>query len=208
MILFACRAALVTALALALGSCERGPQARFAAPQPPGFAVFHNVPVVAQTKNMSCWAAAAAMMLSWRTQIATTERSAARTAGPNFEAIFLADTGLRGPEIGDLARALSLRVEAPQNFTAVGYSRLLQAHGPLWVGTAIFYGDRTYRHVRVVRGISGDGTEDGSRLAVIDPAGGRTYEVTVSRFAREMETIAQQDLGQGRELTPQIIRYP
>lgn len=200
------RAAVLT---LALGVLlSAACQARTAiATSPAGFAISYNVPVVAQSKTMSCWAAAAAMLIQWKTNLPTSEFAAAKAAGPNFVIAFNNNTGILGPEIAELARALNLSVEVPQNYNAQGYRSLL-AHGPLWVGTAISSPNRVYRHIRIVAGISGDGTMDGSRLDIIDPDGGRRYQSSVTAFATELQTIAQQDLGAGANLNPQIIHYP
>lgn len=170
--------------------------------------VVHNVAPIAQTKTMSCWAAAAAMMLTWKNGIPYTEFSAAQTAGNNFLIAFQTNTGLFGTEVGPLASALNLKTEAPQNWTVAGYANLLTAHGPLWVGTAIFSPTKTYRHVRILRGLSGDGTFGGTTARIVDPDGGRDYQSSIGNFAIELEEIAKQDLGAGEELKPQIIRFP
>jgi hypothetical protein len=181
-------------------------QKGFASPAAAALDISHQITPIAQSKTMSCWAAAAAMMMTWKTHLPTTEFAAAQAAGNNFTIAFRANTGIFGPEIADLARALTLSAEAPQNYTARGYAALLQ-NGPLWAGTAIIYPDRIYRHVRIVHGIHGDGTERGSTLDIVDPDGGRRYRSTVAQFSVEMETIARQDLGAGRTLNPQILHY-
>lgn len=170
--------------------------------------IVHNVTPIAQTKTMSCWAAAAAMLLSWKNGIPFTEFSAAQAAGNNFVIAFQTNTGLFGTEIGPLASALHLTTEAPQNFTVAGYANLLTAHGPLWVGTAIFSSTKVYRHVRILRGVTGDGTFGGTTARIVDPDGGRDYQKSVAAFATELEEIARQDLGAGAELRPQVIRIP
>lgn len=169
--------------------------------------IMHKVPVIGQTKTMSCWAAVSAMMLTWKTGIPQTELTAATASGPNFVQAFNANTGLRGVEVAEVAQALNLKIEVPQNYLPTGYYDLLKAHGPLWVGTAIFSADKVYRHVRIVRGISGDGSFNGTLVSVIDPNGGREYTESVAQFAKEMEEIARQDLGSGENLKPQIIRF-
>ena len=103
---------------------------------------------------------------------------------------------------------MNLKTEAPQNFTVSGYASLLTAHGPLWVGTAIFSATKVYRHVRILRGVTGDGTFGGTTARVVDPDGGRDYQEPVADFATELEEIARQDLGMGAELKPQVIRFP
>jgi hypothetical protein len=163
---------------------------------------------VAQTKNWSCWAAAAAMLLQWKNGIPYSEFQIAQMAGQNYAIAFTNDTGLNGNEFADFAAALGLATEAPQNFTPAGYESLLRAHGPLWVGSRLDVNTaNSRRHIRVLRGISGDGTFDGSTAWVVDPDGGRDYQETVTQFASELEQIAIEELGAGNELYPQVIRF-
>jgi hypothetical protein len=56
--------------------------------------------------------------------------------------------------------------------------------------------------------VKGDGISNGMIGYVVDPDGGRDYEVTITNFSKELEEIAKQDLGAGAELNPQIIRIP
>jgi hypothetical protein len=168
----------------------------------------YNVSPIAQSKPNSCWAASAAMLLSWKASIPISEQMAAHDAGSTFEYAFNADSGLYGSEIANFAAALGLTTEAPQNYTAAGYSQLLAQHGPLWVGTAIFSTKQTYKHVRVLRGIDGNDDSD-AILYIVDPAGGRDYMSSVADFAKELEQIAIDDLGDESDgnLWPQIIRF-
>lgn len=165
------------------------------------------VPVIAQSRTMSCWAAATAMLLTWKQQIPVSEEQAARAAGNSYLIAFHSNQGVLGTEIADLARLLHLATEPPQSLSAEGYHSLLSAHGPLWVGTAIFSTTAVYRHVRIVTGIrSSPGTAE-PELDLIDPDGGRIYRETISRFGQEFEEIARQDLGAGHELRPQVIHH-
>ncbi|WP_439923636.1 papain-like cysteine protease family protein [Nitrobacter sp. JJSN] len=170
----------------------------------------YDVTAISQSKDNSCWTAAASMLLSWKSGIPISELDVSKQAGPTFENAFNANNPLFGPDIGNFAAALNLATEAPQSLSARGYYDLLVAHGPLWVGTAIFSNTQVYRHIRIVRGIDGDGAADTTALLIIDPDGGRMYDESVQQFETELETIALQDLGpdgQGN-LFPQIIRFP
>lgn len=168
----------------------------------------YNVNAIAQAKSMSCWAAAAAMLISWKTNLPTDEMTAVQSAGDYYVQAFISNTGLYGFEIANFAAALHLLVEPPQNLTPGGYADLLTRVGPLWVGTAVFSHDIQYRHVRILRGVLGDGTSDGTTAFIIDPDGARDYTETITQFAMELEQIAKDDLGAGAELDPQIIHYP
>ena len=170
--------------------------------------ISHHVPVIAQSKTMSCWAAATAMLMSWKQGINVTEEEAARRAGNNYAIAFRENQGVTGVEIAELALQLHLVAEPPSSLSPAGYRSLLSTRGPLWVGTAIFSPTTVYRHVRIITGIHGPDTDPNPSLDIIDPDGGQTYGKSVSQFARELEEIARQDLGAGQELRPQIIHYP
>ncbi len=168
-----------------------------------------SVTPVAQTTAMSCWAAAAAMLLQWKNGIPSTEFQVAQMAGQNYVVALTQGTGLNGNEFVEFAAALGLTTEAPQNLMPAGYESLLRAHGPLWVGSRLDVKTTiSRRHIRVLRGITGDGTFDGSTAWVVDPDGGRDYQETVTQFASELEQIAKEELGDGHDLYPQIIRFP
>lgn len=47
----------------------------------------------------------------------------------------------------------------------------LSKHGPLWIGTAILY-PSIYRHVRILKAPSGDGSFDGNVATLVDSDGG------------------------------------
>ncbi|MFC5461920.1 papain-like cysteine protease family protein [Massilia niabensis] len=168
----------------------------------------YRVPVIAQSRTMSCWAAATAMLMSWKRGFMVTEEEAARLAGNNFLIAFRQNQGVTGAEIAELAVQLALTAEPPSSHTSASYRSLLASKGPLWVGTAIFSTTATYRHVRILSGIRGPEGDPDPVLDIIDPDGGRSYGASVSHFALELEEIARQDLGAGQELRPQIIHYP
>ncbi len=161
-----------------------------------------------QTKKWSCWAAAAVILMRWRNKIPISEADVAKLAGPAFQQAFVDDTGLNGQDIAKFAAALGLVAEAPQNFSPAGYHDLVKKHGPIWVGARLDKGtDRSRRHVRVLKGVTGDGTFAGSTAWVLDPGTGKMAQPPVKQFATELEEIAKEELGAGNELFPQIIRF-
>lgn len=142
-------------LARALGSTLDA----FLAAKPP-FDVFHQVPLVPQTTEMSCWAAAAAMVVGWR-----------ECLGLEPEALVLGrrareayDYGLTPHDILGLARAHDLQVLPTRSYDAWEFKRLLERHGPLWVGHA-----DPDLHVVVMVGIRGDGSPEGTWVRINDP---------------------------------------
>lgn len=125
------------------------------------FDVRYFVPLIAQPTGMSCWAASAAMLVSWREQMSRVDAAeVARGAG-----VWAAyKDGLNPASVGAVATAWGLTAEAPQCYTVEGLRQLLETRGPLWIGAAV-----PSLHVVVVSGIFGDGTPDGTRVHVVDP---------------------------------------
>lgn len=67
---------------------------------------------MAQTKTMSCWAAAAAILVGWKKSRTYTELEVATMAGPPYIDAFNSNTGLGGPQFVDLATRLGMGTEA------------------------------------------------------------------------------------------------
>lgn len=143
------------------------------------------VPLIPQPTGMSCWAASAAMLVSWREQMSRVDAAdIARGAGQ--WAAYAA--GLNPARVGDLATAWQLTAEAPQSYTVDGLRDLLERMGPLWIGEAV-----PGLHAVVLAGISGDGTPDGTTVSIVDPwpvGVGATYSWPFRRFVQAYEAAA------------------
>lgn len=160
----------------------------------------------AQRSHESCWAAAAVILLRWKKKRSFTELEVAQLGGPEFVDAWNNDTGLAGPRFADFAVRLGMATEAPQNFTPDGYHTLLKQHGPLWIAAGLDEGG-VRRHVRVLRGITGDGSFDHTQVWILDPDGGREYQSSMTTFATELESIARDEVAAGRPLFTQAIHF-
>jgi D-alanyl-D-alanine dipeptidase len=124
------------------------------------FDVWNEVPLVPQLTGMSCWAAAAAMVVGWRDRVAADPRQVARGAG-SWQAYA---GGLRPADVQTLARAWGLVEERRDRWTVDALRQVLERHGPVWLGEA-----SPGLHSIVVVGMHGDGTPDGTWVRVNDP---------------------------------------
>ena len=77
------------------------------------------------------------------------------------------------------------------NYTAEGILGLLAAHGPLWVTTDEDASALFAVHARIMTGIEGDGSPDGTMLQLIDPAGGSQGWELLSRFVERYEEVTE-----------------
>jgi hypothetical protein len=151
------------------------------------FAVDPPVIPKAQPSNMTCWAAAGAMLLSWRDRVDLTVQSAADRAGAGWRQKLDANQGLSAGEIRAYTRAIGLVSEPLMCYLPRGIARLLRAHGPLWVVGDDAIEANQISHVRIVTGITGDGSAESTRIRFIDPATGSNSEESYIDFTRRME---------------------
>lgn len=175
------------------------------------FTVSGTVPNLQQPTPNVCWATAATMMISWKNDsnlsIQTVMTQADNNSGNafGFAQMFASDQGLSGGIKPSFLQALRFKAEPPMNPSVTGWRDLMQANGPLWVTTNEGTQQNFAIHARVMIGIAGDGTADGTFLSFIDPADGMMHSESVTTFVQKFEEVARQDLGDGADLRPQIV---
>ncbi|HEY6187464.1 MAG TPA: papain-like cysteine protease family protein [Pyrinomonadaceae bacterium] len=178
-----------------------------ARPSPIDFTVKDPIPKIKQPTDMTCWAASATMMQSWKDKATLKIIDVMTKAGNDFKSKFQANKGLLGSEKPFFLQALGLKAEPPQNYTVAGWLRLLQAHGPLWVTTNEGTTQNFAIHARILKGIAGDGSPDATFLTFIDPASGLETSESVTVFTKKIEDIAKLDLGSGADIRPQVVHF-
>ena len=157
---------------------------------------------VAQTgRPNGCWAASAAMVWGWKHLQSTGMDGIAKVAGSKYETLLTTDAGLSETEVRDFANAIGLQAEVPQSYTVLGFETLLKTHGPLWFGTK----EEQVLHARVVTGIDGDGTPDGTTVHLIDPGDGLPAVDTYRAAMEKYEQVATGAIKNGADLTIQIF---
>lgn len=156
--------------------------------------VYHEVPLVPQLTGMSCWAAAAAMLVGWRDCVDVDPAEVAAGSG-HWSAY---RDGLEPSNIGDLSRSWGLHA-VHEPLTAASLTRLLHGWGPLWLGEA-----SPGLHSIVVVGVHGDGTDQGTHVRVNDPwpiGSGERYSLPFARLKANVAAAAAL-VGSG----PQVLR--
>lgn len=142
--------------------------------------IWHEVPLVAQGTGMSCWAAAAAMIVGWRDRLHVEPLEVARAAGRWREY----REGLQPHDVPELARTWGLQLDTATIREPRDLARLLSSSGPLWVGEA-----SPGLHSVVVTGLHGDGTPGGTLVRVADPwpmERGERYSVPFADFVQNL----------------------
>lgn len=165
---------------------------------------------IKQTKNMDCWAACSAMLVSWKEKKLVNTPQLVGRLSSKFGILYDTDTGLFPVDQADLLKELKLKQENPQNYTVQGWLTLLKNNGVLWVTTAIWTGKRWGAHARMVVGIKGNGDPNQTSLAIIDPASGKEISMTVTDFGKLMETLAIEDRGGPNgtgDIRPMVLHF-
>jgi len=150
------------------------------------FDVWNEVPLVAQTTGMSCWAAAAAMLIGWRERLAVNPDEVARGAGRWSEF----KNGLHPEDVAAFADRWGLVAEEGDEIWAVDrFRQVLDEYGPLWVGEA-----SPGLHAVVITGLHGDGTPEGTHVRVNDPwpvGGGERYTISFRQLRENFDAASR-----------------
>ena len=158
-----------------------------------------------QRTSMVCWATVATMLVSWRDQVSIPIEAVCDRAGPEYRRKYENNEGLPRDQKPDFLRRLDLEEEPPANYIISAYMGMLQAYGPLWVTTDVGTGQGYVAiHARIMTGLQGDGTPDGTYVWLVDPATGQRTQETFSHFASTFEQMAR-DVGATEPLWVQIV---
>lgn len=160
------------------------------------------VALVQQPTNLVCWAAAGTMMIGWQRRQSLTVETALDDLGGVWRARFDANQALSVAEVVGFTQALGLVAEGPASYLPVGIARLLQTYGPLWVISDDTIENNQLAHVRIVTGISGDGSAEGTNVFLVDPAEAQPVTETFAEFARRLEATDVVRVGLG------IMHFP
>lgn len=164
---------------------------------PIAFQVSPAVSAVTQPTPNVCWAAGGAMMKAWKTGSPVTVQALADSIGGDWRTLLDADRALTLAQARAFIRAIGMAGESPMCYLPTGLLRLLKTHGPLWVIGDDAVADNKLAHVRVISGMQGDGSADGTQVNFVDPADGAMHQESFTVFARHMEANDASSLGLG-----------
>ena len=164
------------------------------------------VPPIRQPDFASCWATVATMMFSWENHASFSIEHVMDSVGGSYRSKFDTRAGLSAGDKPDFLTRMALRSEAPQSYSIQGWERLLKQYGPLWVTTKESSAGFTV-HARIVTGVRGDGSIDGTSFTIVDPDDGAVHVETVKEFVRKFELVAKAEHLAGVDLYPQVVHY-
>ncbi|GAA3393297.1 papain-like cysteine protease family protein [Cryptosporangium minutisporangium] len=120
--------------------------------------VITDVVLIPQPTDVSCWAAALAMVVSARDRASRSAEAVALQAGMDVS------TGYGWSQIRAAVNAWNLVEEGPRSAEPAEWARMLEAWGPIWIVEI----GAPY-HAVVLGGIRGDGTAEGTRVTLYNP---------------------------------------
>ena len=120
--------------------------------------ISYDIPLIPQPTNISCWAAALAMIVSYRDNTTYTPEYIASYAGMNI------NTGYGWSDIRRAVFAWGLFETAPMSAMPDYWASLLETHGPLWIVEV----GAPY-HAVVVAGMYGTGSPDATEVWIYNP---------------------------------------
>ncbi len=160
---------------------------------------WNSVDLAPQLTGMSCWAAAAAMVVGWRERVCLIPEEIARGSG--LWAAYR--RGLSPSSIETLADAWGLVKEPLASYTVEGFRQMLENNGPVWIGVA----RPNSGHAVTVTGLYGDGTPGGTTVIYNDPwpvgTGQWRAEKRYADFMQEYEDLTMRIPSGG--ITAQIL---
>lgn len=158
-----------------------------------------DVQLVPQNTDMSCWAASAAMVVGWRDDVSINPEEIADAVGywEQYEQCMVSPYTM-GLNIRDkrVTGAWGLNIKSPQSYSVTAFYDLISTYGPCMLTTF-----EPGIHTRVVTGMYGDGTPEGTILVIYDPWDrdmttfsssneGSIYEESYSEYVRKLEVLA------------------
>ena len=131
------------------------------------------------------------MLISWRDNTSYSIEEAMNLVGESYREKFDQDQGLSKEEKAAFLQVLGLEAAPPMNYSPRGLLNLLKQHGPIWITTDEDTSQQFSIHARILTGIAGNETKNGTMLSIIDPAyGGQQYEESYAEFGQKFEEEA------------------
>ena len=133
-----------------------------------------------------CWAYSYTMMLSWKRRASLAPALAIAELGEPWVTRYNnINRGLARSDTARFYRAAGMSVEPMQSYPLSEWGQLLRAHGPMTIHAVT--NSLAGGHVRIIYGFSGDGTERGTKMMIIDPWNGRKYQEPYEKFLAKYE---------------------
>lgn len=133
-----------------------------------------------------CWAYSYTMMVSWKRRVSMAPADAIAELGEPWVTHFnTVATGLPRTQTANFYSAANMSVEPMQSYPLSEWASMLRAHGPMTIHAVT--NSLSGGHVRIIYGVIGDGSEQGTKMLIIDPWNGRKYQEPYEKFRAKYE---------------------
>jgi hypothetical protein len=161
--------------------------------------------IAKKSRSNDDWLAGAANLAAWQSEISVGEGVVLQEIRnpQKWRDLFDADAGLAKSDLAAFAADAGFVVDGRQQLSLEHWHALLVQSGPIWLGIA----HQSFKagQVWVITGITGDGSQDGTELRVVNVASGDVDTMTAKKFADLYEAAAKAD-GISGKVIPQILR--
>ncbi|KAI9763307.1 MAG: hypothetical protein M1840_000789, partial [Geoglossum simile] len=172
------------------------------------------LPPIKQPDDKTCWAAVAAMMVSWQLQTTFEIVDAVRRAGDDYADKFNAHQALNASDGDAFVEGMDMVSEGGASNLYTHYVDLIQKHGPIWVTVDAQTGSQWAPHALLLTKIEGGKgfTDEDTYFTCIDPSKGASIRLNYVEFRKAFEqTLTDADpraSGVGQQIGIQIIYFP
>jgi hypothetical protein len=156
---------------------------------------YDDLPAIRQSSENRCWAAATAMLFSWKKQRRIGEAEAVTSLGPIWEDTYQRDASLPRSYKYEFLTAAGLDFNAPKSYHPDGLVSLIKDKGPAWFTIDQDFG----RHATILTGVFFDPDTKQHWISYIDPTDGRLKADDFPSFMRRYEVLAYRANEEGIE---------
>ena len=139
-----------------------------------------------------CWAYSYTMLYSWKHGQCNEVGTLMEMLGNPWKTMYDNNRPIPASRVMAFAQATGLQTEPLACYTVAGWVEQLRRHGLIWIWQ--LNAGASFGHIRVLAGVTGDGSPDGSKLYILDPWLGRRYHETFEQFTRRYEGTAHASL--------------
>jgi hypothetical protein len=127
------------------------------------------------------------MLKSWKENTSLDIRNCVNEVDPKYGRLFDAQGALPSTEFGPFLDKAGVTHLPMVNLSIAGWEQRLRSNGLLWVGALASLDPGSGLHSRLLEGMRGDGSPDGTSMLIVDPAYGNRYAEPFADFIAKYE---------------------
>ncbi len=166
-------------------------------PPPPPALIDYLIPGRVRTVNQDhwfdggylCWAACLTMMFNWRDQKEHNTRDLLSKIGLQYRLMFEAGMSMKSGMWWGLVRDAGMNAMERRSMSAFDWEVMLRRYGMLWVGAMSDLSSSAEWHSFIMTGLM-IGPTGQQHMRLINPSGGRTWNITFTSFTEAYERAA------------------